>query len=324
MKISISVLGLVFLCNTCDNEVKVMEEIINKIIEQNKNLFNDNFKIGKINVGFTNTIYSINDKYIIKICSKIDNEEKFKKEIDFYNVNKGNKLIPRMYYASTDKTEIPYYYEILEKIEGVTVYDIWHTLNERQREEIIKQLCDAMQQFHSNKGNVDNWIESNKSLFASYFNKAKEMNLLTDDEIELLDKASLKFDELFKTDEYVLVHNDLHFDNVFYNDGEIKLIDFERSMYAPREYELGILYRMVRFPWKFASEENEKYTKINDYENIMYYIENYYPELIHIDNLYKKLAAYDMIYYLRPYVNNPEYIENKEDTLNAAKIVLGK
>ena len=301
-----------------------MQEIINKIVEQNKSIFGDNPNIDKINVGFTNTIYNVNDKYIIKICSKIDNEEEFKKEIDFYNTNKDSKLIPRMYYASIDKTEIPYYYEILEKIEGITVYDIWHTLSEEQREDIIRQLCDAMKQFHSNKGIVDNWIDSNKSLFMSYFNKARELNLLTSDEIELLDKASLKFEELFKTDEYVLVHNDLHFDNVFYNGRSIKLIDFERSIYAPREYELGILYRMVRFPWKFASEENEKYTNKKDYENIIAYIEKYYPKLIHIDNLYKKLAAYDMIYYLRPYLNNPKYIEDKEVMLNAAKIVVEK
>ena len=93
-----------------------MQEIINKIVKQNKSLFGDNPNIDKINVGFTNTIYSVNDKYIIKICSKIENEEKFKREIDFYNANKDNKLIPRMYYASTDKIEIPYYYEILEHI----------------------------------------------------------------------------------------------------------------------------------------------------------------------------------------------------------------
>ena len=58
------------------------------------------------------------------------------------------------------------------------------------------------------------------------------------------------------------------------------------------------------------------------YENIMTYIEKYYPELIHIDNLYKRLAIYDIVYYLRPYVKNPKYVENKEDALNAAKIVV--
>lgn len=299
-----------------------MKKIIENIIKSNETILGKNPTFKKINVGFTNTIYNIDNKYIIKICTDINNEEKFLKEIDFYKANVNNDLIPKLYYSNTEKKDIPYYYEILEKVEGVTVYDIWHTLTEEQREDIIRQLCDAMKQFHSNKGNINNWIDSNTSLFMSYFNKAKELNLLTTGEIDLLNKASSKFNELFKSDEYVLVHNDLHFDNIFYNNGNIKLIDFERSMYAPKEYELGILYRMVRFPEKFASEENEKYTNKKDYENIMTYIEKYYPELIHIDNLYKKLAAYDMIYYLRPYVNNPKYVEDKEDTLNAAKIVI--
>ena len=57
-----------------------------------------------------------------------------------------------------------------------------------------------------------------------------------------------------------IIHNDLHFDNIFYKDGKIKIIDFERSMYAPKDFELDILYRMIRKPWKFASEETEQYT----------------------------------------------------------------
>ena len=44
------------------------------------------------------------------------------------------------------------------------------------------------------------------------------------------------------------------------NDGIIKIIDFERLMYALRDFELDILYRMIRKPWKFASEETEQFT----------------------------------------------------------------
>lgn len=119
-----------------------------------------------------------------------------------------------------------------------------------------------------------------------------------------------------------MIHNDLHFDNIIYNYGKIKLIDFERSIYAPKDFELGILYRMIRKPWKFASEETEEYTKLSDYENIMAYIEKYYPELISIDNLYKRLGIYDVIYYLKHYINNPSIMELKEDILKASKIVI--
>ena len=109
-----------------------MEYIINNIIKQNKNILGENPKIEKINVGFTNTIYKVNNSFIIKICTNKENEEKFKKEIEFYNSNKENKLIPKLYIYSTNKNDIPYFYEILEKLEGETLFNVWHTLDEIQ------------------------------------------------------------------------------------------------------------------------------------------------------------------------------------------------
>ena len=107
-----------------------MKEVINKIVEVNSTLLGTNPRIEKINVGFTNTLYSVDDRYIVKICSDINNEDDFKKEIKFYNSNKNNKLIPKLYFASTDKRDVPYLYEIMEKIDGVSLYNVWHTLNE--------------------------------------------------------------------------------------------------------------------------------------------------------------------------------------------------
>ena len=299
-----------------------IEKIIENILEQNKELFGENTKFEKINVGFTNTIYIVNENYVVKICTNPDNEKNIEKEINFYKANVGNNLIPKLYYSNVEKDVVPYYYEIIEKLEGVSLYNVWHTLNESQREDIIKQLCDAMKQFHSNVGESYDWTKKTSELFNNLYDKAKELNLFDNEEQELIDNAYSKFDKYLETKEFVLVHNDLHFDNIFYNDGKIKLIDFERSIYAPRDFELDILYRMIRKPWKFASEETEEYIKLEDYEYIMKYIEKYYPELIHIDNLYKRLAIYDMIYYLKHYINNPHIFELKEDILSAVKIVL--
>ena len=50
-----------------------MQEVINKIIQQNILLFGDNPKFKKIDVGFTNTIYNVNESYIIKICTNFNN-----------------------------------------------------------------------------------------------------------------------------------------------------------------------------------------------------------------------------------------------------------
>ena len=300
-----------------------MNEIINKIVEHNKKLFGDDTNLEKINVGFTNAIYKVNDSFIVKICNDIDNEDKFKKEIDFYKANATNTLIPKLFYSNTEKLDVPYFYEILEKIEGVTLYNVWHTFSEEQREDIIRQLCDAMKQMHSNIGKKYNWIQYNKDKFNSFFEKAKNKRLLNEEEFEIINSAYSLFDKYLESDEFVLIHNDLHFDNILVNDGKIKVIDFERSMYAPKDFELHILYYMIRQPWKHANEECEKYTKVEDYKNIMGYIEKYYLEIINIPNLYKRLAIYDLIYEFSHFVKfHNHYDELKEALMSAAKRII--
>ena len=294
-----------------------MEDIIYHILKQNESLLGNSPVVSKINVGFTNTLYNVNDLYIIKVCTDINNEEKFKKEINFYNSNKDNDLIPKLFYSSIDKKDVPYMYEILEKIEGESLYNVWHKLTEPEREDVIKQLCDAMKKFHSNKGEPYDWVKRTRDLFNFSYEKA--LNVFSNEEMMLIDKAYALFPEYLKSDEFVLVHNDLHFDNIFYKDGKIKLIDFERSVYAPKDFELDIPYRMIRKPWKFASEETEKYTKLEDYSNIMNYIEKYYPELVETPNLYKRIAIYDMVYFMKQLVEYPHLDELKQDVLSAVK-----
>lgn len=298
-----------------------VKNIINTILKQNTNLFGINPKIEKINVGFTNTIYNINDSFIVKICTNINNEIKFQKEIDFYKTNRENNLIPKLYYSNTDKKDIPYFYEIIGKVDGVSLYNVWHTFSEKQMEEIIKQLCIAMKSIHSNIGESYDWTKEISDSFASLYEKAKKLNIFNQEELKFLDYAYAKFEKYLASNDFVLIHNDLHFDNILFSDGKIKLIDFERSMYAPRDFELDILYRMIRKPWKFASEETEQYTNLSHYSNIMTYIEKYYPEIVNIPNLYRRLAIYDIVYFLKHLIQHPDIEELKNDVLFAAKKV---
>lgn len=301
-----------------------MDKIIDLIVTNNVLLFGTNPNVEKINVGFTNTLYKVNDSYIVKVCTNIDNEGKFKKEISFYNSNKDNTLIPKLYYSSTDKKCVPYFYEILEKVNGISLYNVWHTYTEEQRENIIRQLCDAMKKIHSIKGNRYNWSEYMKKEFDTLYEKARKLNIFNEEEQRLLGQAYSDFDKYLESDEFVLIHNDLHFDNIFVDKGRIKIIDFERSMYAPRDFELDIFYRMIRKPWKFASEEVERYIEANQYSNIMSYVNNYYPELVSNPNLYERLGIYDMVYFLAQLVKHPELDELKNDVLLAANGITSK
>ena len=178
-----------------------MEEIIKKIVQQNESLLGSNPQVSRINIGFTNTLYNVDDKYIIKVCTEETNEDKFKKEINFYNSNIDNTLIPKLYISNTDKNDVPYMYEILEKIEGVSLYDVWYKLDESEREEIIKQLCEAMKMFHSNKGQAYDWVKKTSDLFVGLYEKAKESKFFSDEELIQLNEAYLKFPEYLKSDD---------------------------------------------------------------------------------------------------------------------------
>lgn len=256
------------------------------------------------------------NKLKIKIKRKVSNTL-----ISIWNAT--NNLIPKLFYSNTEKTDIPYFYEILEKVEGLTLYNVWHTFSEEQREDIIRQLCDAMKQMHSNIGEKYDWIQYNKDKFNSFLRRQRNKGLLNEEEIEIINSAYSLFDKYLESDEFVLIHNDLHFDNILVNNGKIKVIDFERSMYAPKDFELHILYYMIRQPWKHASEECEKYTKVEDYKNIMSYIEKYYPEIINTPNLYKRLAIYDLIYEFSHFVKFPNhYDELKKAVIATAKRII--
>ena len=293
-----------------------MEEYIKAIINKHENLFGDSPVIEKINVGFTNTIYSVNDEYIIKICSDSFNEERFLKEIDFYNKNKDNKLIPKLYYSNIEKKEIPYFYEILEKVKGISLFHVWHTFSEEKRKSIIKDISEFMIKMHSKKGEYYDWVEYNKNRFNKFFIEIKERNILNESDQEKLLQAYNKFDKYLESNEVVQIHNDLHFDNILIDNYTIKIIDFERSYYAPRDYELHIIKYMVDRPWKMANEECEKYTKKEDYETIIPYIKEFYPELFNVPNLEKRLSIYLFLYELSHLVRYyPKYYDEIKGTV---------
>ena len=172
-----------------------MQETISTIIKQNSQLFGDNPQIKKINVGFTNTIFVVNDLYIIKICTNEDNENNFKNEINFYKENTGNNLLPKLYVSDIDKKDVPYCYEIIEKIDGVSLYNVWHTFSEDERENIIKQLCEAMKSIHSNKSKGQNfdWNNYLQNQFTELYSKTKTLNVFTEQEQKLIEYAFSKF-----------------------------------------------------------------------------------------------------------------------------------
>lgn len=295
--------------------------MIDKIINENKDILSSN-NLEKINIGFTNLIYSVADKYIIKICKDKENEDNFNNEINFYLKNTNNKYIPKLYRYHRKENDDDFSYEIIEKLKGKSLYYLWHTYNEEERKQIIIEISNLMKSFHSIKGKTYDWGEYITNRILINFNKCLQLNLFSEQDkikmFSIIDKMKM----YLKSNDFRLVHSDIHFDNlVMCENKELKIIDFETAIYAPIDFELDIFLRMCNYPMKYASEETEKYVREEDYKNIERYLKEDYKELFEGIYYNERHCIYDLEAYLRLLPEFPKHTELKEIILKDIEII---
>ena len=99
----------------------------------------------------------------------------------------------------------------------------------------------------------------------------------------------------FENASFGFAHGDIHFNNIIYSDDGLKLIDFECYDIAPLDKEFDTIYRMVRKPNSFIKKGLQSTVNPKDYEKIMSYIIQCYPEICQSDNFKNRLLIYDCI-----------------------------
>ena len=293
--------------NLIERQVIFMDMYLKKVVDDNANLFKNIKNIYKINSGFTNRVYSADDKYIIKICNNNENEMNFENEIKIYKSNNDNKYIPKLYSYYISSSNDDFSYEIIEKIKGKSLYFVWHEFDEEKRRKVIKEIVNMMKSFHSIKGKSYDWSSYIKEKLERNFKKSFALDLFSESEKDLATQLLERINVYLKSNDFRLVHSDIHFDNIIYcDDGQIKIIDFETSLYAPIDYELDIFLRMCNNPLKYASEEAESLVKKEDYKNIEKYLKEFYPEIYKFDNFEIRHEIYNLEANLRLLPKFPE------------------
>ena len=277
-----------------ENLIEKRLELARKITEANQDIFGNISKIEEVNAGFNNSIFDVNDTFIIKVCDNIEKEKLFDTEANFYNSNKDNNNIPTLYKFDKSKSVIPYVYEIIEKVNGKTVYYHWYKMNEQEREKLIQKIVKILQKIHLKNYPEYNWSENIKNKILDSFNQTTDM--FREEEKDIILKSLDKYDEILSDNKFSLIHNDLHFDNILIdNNKNIKLIDFNDSIIAPFDYDLRLLYMSVETPWKWANIEMDPYQKPEDYKHLFEYIKKYYKELNNIKYLDERMLVYRIL-----------------------------
>lgn len=290
------------------------DDVLEKIIDSNHLLKGKSYKL--ITAGFTNTIYLVGE-YIIRICTNVNNEIRFRAEIDFYNKNQVNDKIPNLYVGDITKSLVPYYYEIMEKVNGQTLYEIWYKLTEDERKEMILNIIDILKTFHSIQTDGYDFKDFIKSKIIDLLNVCNISNPLFDDLLVMCDTY-------FRDNKFGLIHGDLHFDNFIYDNEKLSLLDFERYMTAPIDYDFRIFNRYSKTPWLWASIKTDMLTVESDYQDFMTILIDNYNELSSIPYLNQRLEVYYIIDMLNDYKNTQnkeilEQIKNKIEKLQISK-----
>ncbi len=282
-----------------------MLETIKKILAKENIKYNS---IEKSTSGFTNEVYFIDDKYVVKIVAKRSKPEKLKKEIEFYK-NVKFDFIPS-YICSGNLDEINYL--IITKLRGKSLYSVWHILTDEQRNKCSKQIANILKIFNQQKGDFlpEKYIHiDNKKRFQKSFNLNIEILEKRGFDVGFLkDFANTKLDVIMNKQKLGLVYNDAHFDNFILDEEKLYLIDFDRVLYCSIDYELLIIEQMLDNPCKFASEVDEPNVKLDDYKNIHQILKQNYKDLFDFEFIDDRVFIYRFLYNLG---NAYEYDKNE-------------
>lgn len=272
-----------------------MKEIVKNILEKENIKFNN---ITKAKSGFTNFVFFADDKFVIKLSKDEKKKEKLEKEISIYK-NLNLDFIPTLISYGIYEN---YTYLIISKIAGNSLYSIWNTLSNNERNNCIKQIAKLLKTFNQqdysfldSKYKNLNWLEHISKNLKEKSNTLKQLNI----NFPLLDifiENNLK--DLFEENTFGIVYNDAHFDNFIYNDKNLTLIDFDRACVCPIDYEMLIFKTMCDNPLKFASAEDEDKIQEKDFFEIYDTFKNEYPELFNNEHTEKRIFIYQFNYLL--------------------------
>ena len=279
--------------------------------------------VKQIEVGFTNTVYSVDDRYILKVCTDTKgNESPFRLEVELYEYFNATLPVPRLIAYDDSKTLIPYHYMLYPKIEGDNLYNVWHTLSREERRDIIRQLCGMLRIINSADiarlptdvlQPVSSWRDAVMGRLQQYLRVARDMRTLDPEVLArvatFVDKNAHCLDE----QKLALVYWDVHFDNVLVKGNNIVgLLDFERTEIASIDFVLDTVKRMVDYPKKYMSAYAEQFARDEDYKDLLDWYREFYPELFGFTDLSCRLDLYTLAHNLEDLENWPETQELKD------------
>lgn len=264
-----------------------MNQLIKDILKKNKIRFKKVIKKDSC----MNSVYDVDDKYILRINTK--SREAFKKSEFLLKTFNDHKIkVPKLIRSGIlNKTE----YYIYEKLKGNTLSIQWHKLNLKEKEQVIKDLCKELKKIASIKINsefkkhgffkANNWKNIIIKRINTVLNNLNKNKTLNNKEYSLVKEFCNKNFKYLTNNKIVLVHNDTHFGNIIiYNKKFQGIIDLDDVYFYPLDFQLTTINKLVKYPKSYTPKKERKFVKNKDYSQIITWFKKYYPELFKFKN----------------------------------------
>lgn len=283
--------------------------------------FRHNIKLeshSRLTAGFSHELHRINKDLVIKLYSW-HNPGSYKTELALLASTLPFKK-PSLVANSERGDGIDRDYIIMTYVPGTSLGSIWHLAIERQREALIKEICQSLRTINRMDpavlpdASVPSWKHYITKNFEYTLIKLRSKNIIDSSTTEKAQSFFYKNVPVLNQSKLYPVFWDIQFDNFIVNNNfELQsIIDLESLELASLDYPLYIIQKQMDEPGKFLTFEDEQNADRKDYENLEIYYKKYYPEIFNFSDLTTRLKIYELNNILNLLVNWSHLKENHE------------
>ena len=245
-------------------DVKELEKILGESVQS----------IEKNTYGYTNEIYSINGRYILKNCINERNKENFKRASLFCQKYHESINCPKVLYSYLDTDNV---WQIEEQVEGENLFFKWNRLNKNEKEDVMRKICKELKKIHEipvidvfeSNFKPEDWKNKFKKDIFKKIDSLKNKGMNFVDLYEKIKKYIAQNLEVLDETDFRVCHTDMHFDNIMIDgDNNIKILDYDRLRISSIDYELNVFNIMSKTPELVVNSELKDQVKKEDYNKI--------------------------------------------------------
>ena len=205
---------------------------------------------------------------------------------------------------------------LVERVPGIVLSRAWPDMREPQRRSAVQELAERLKLIHATvpppgiEEDIFDIYPVEPTRLLLLIARARELPhvdpRVLDDATAFVTSAARYVDPQSK---WVLVHGDLHFENVLWADGRLSaVLDFEFARMAPRDLDLATLLRFCADPQLHVADDYGAVTREQDYRKVPMWVGEVYPELFGARNLRERLALYDLAFDLWQLLLRPPHV----------------